>query len=595
MEVGIFWQSECEVGMAEQEAGKADSIITCRGTVVAAEGEQPIPGALVKIAVPGTDMRHVRKEPFLKLYQALTDPQGAFSIELPIGNSDDISIDAFFPGFRSAAGTFCSGGDWSLHKMKVSPGVNVDVTIRLPKALYVAGVVRDKAGQPIANVDVHAGLHGPDRSAWIASTLTDSQGRFEVFDFPEKGNFDEDGYLAFRSDMFAEQRIDNIYDVKPAKRSSLVITMDPGITLRGTIKDEHDKPAAGIAVELQSCAGYTLKRCTSDEAGSFVFYGLIRQCYTLYTAPDEMRRAEEGAVYPQKDMKISMKLRPIKIADDYVAYDLLGMKVADNTSGLKAQYDTCMDKCVVVVDPGTQAKRLGLGDLAKGNAFWIVGHQRPTNLREMISEILRINAKPVPAPGEFSQEGFCGRVRVVYHIRGATHTAGLKLTEADARQVRELGRELGMPDSELYEGVVTGDSQEELNDKKRADSWQKMSKLGKSLMELARKNKGRYPAAFEDVAAEIEDIEWCRTNVTYIGKGKRLSDKRSTVIALDKGLAAVMNGTVALFNDGGYVDYLHQRRLAEFGITIDSGKLVLSPPPRESVWTRLKGLMGLRR
>jgi hypothetical protein len=117
---------------------------------------------------------------------------------------------------------------------------------------------------------------------------------------------------------------------------------------------------------------------------------------------------------------------------------------------LKKLYDLSDIAAVVILNPGVNHERLGIGKLEKGFSFWIIGDKKISNMKEMISEILRINALPKPPAGTRTQEGYHGFVRVVYLMRSGTNTQYLRLSDEDTKQLREVGKQLGIPQEKLY-------------------------------------------------------------------------------------------------------------------------------------------------
>ena len=79
---------------------------------------------------------------------------------------------------------------------------------------------------------------------------------------------------------------------------------------------------------------------------------------------------------------------------------MLGMKLADVTPELQAAYDLYHPQGAVVLDPGPNAPRLGLGELAEGCYFWLVGDDtQPATVREFVDAIL--NARNLAAKDVF--------------------------------------------------------------------------------------------------------------------------------------------------------------------------------------------------
>ncbi len=119
------------------------------GQVFADETGEPIKNALVRVAIPATDMRQVRVSTDRKIYETFTDSNGDFKLEFVPDNEEDVSVDVFAPGFRSAAGTFRSGpDDPKLRKLQLYGSfgrLRSNLSISLPNALYISGIIETVA------------------------------------------------------------------------------------------------------------------------------------------------------------------------------------------------------------------------------------------------------------------------------------------------------------------------------------------------------------------------------------------------------------------------------------------------------------------
>jgi hypothetical protein len=138
------------------------------------------------------------------------------------------------------------------------------------------------------------------------------------------------------------------------------------------------------------------------------------------------------------DVDVNLRLEPVVMKNPLSLVTLLGMKLADITPELKAAYDLD-DKAngVLIVNPGENIQRLGIGTPQEGEYFWVVGDKRITNLREMAEEMLRINELDPPTNG-WSQEGYRGSIRIVYSNRHRSSTQHLELTPGDAAELKKL-------------------------------------------------------------------------------------------------------------------------------------------------------------
>jgi hypothetical protein len=423
--------------------------VTVSGQVCAEDTGNPINGALVRIAVPATDMRFVRISTSHKIYQTNTNNEGNFSIVLPLNDTNDISVDVLAKGYRSAAGTYNSGGDFSLYKIAIKPDQQINLSIKLPKALYIAGTVIDNSGKAISGVRIQGRMMLKNGYADIGSTESDTTGRFEIFDFPPAKNPDETGVLQFWHPQFEDVHISDIYEKNQDDLTALKIIMPRGLKVTGILLDSSGKPAVNTRVEAMAC-GTVIKNYITDSNGQFELAGLKQGPIILHAIANNANQKAMKELMLLKEESVILKLEPIELEKNINTVTLLGMQLADETPALKKLYDLSDIAAVVILNPGVNHERLGIGKLEKGFSFWIIGDKKISNMKEMISEILRINALPKPPAGTRTQEGYHGFVRVVYLMRSGTNTQYLRLSDEDTKQLREVGKQLGIPQEKLY-------------------------------------------------------------------------------------------------------------------------------------------------
>ncbi|MEZ6037316.1 MAG: carboxypeptidase regulatory-like domain-containing protein [Planctomycetota bacterium] len=147
----------------------------------------------------------------------------------------------------------------------------------------IAGVVRDRAGLPIADVAVEAHL-GPMGLRSQSSSITDAAGRFEV-GMLKPGNWT----LQTKTSRFkpSMQRFELAAE---EQRSDVVIELDVGGTIAGRVIDDRGMPVAGCKVgarRKQSLNGMEIESFSGGEAattaadGTFVVAGLDGETATL--------------------------------------------------------------------------------------------------------------------------------------------------------------------------------------------------------------------------------------------------------------------------------------------------------------------------
>ena len=146
------------------------------------ESGNPLVGAVVRVAIPATDMRFVNSSSDHQLLETKTDAIGAYRLELPeVKQSTTVSVDAMIPGYRRLVGTLYGGGD--PRRVEVAPGAVTEASMTLIPALYFKGVVVDEQGQPIPAVEVSANANTDHSSAGVEQTASRPDGTFEIFNY----------------------------------------------------------------------------------------------------------------------------------------------------------------------------------------------------------------------------------------------------------------------------------------------------------------------------------------------------------------------------------------------------------------------------
>jgi hypothetical protein len=382
------------------------------------------------------DMRGVRDQRE-GLFDGRTDPQGRFHLQAPFHAK--IALNAFAPGYVEAAGPWMSlNSTLSEAPFPASPAQAF--VIKLRPALYVAGIVTDESGRPFPEVSVEATLHEKYSLSYLEFATTDAQGRFELLDFDrDRWNTNALGQLTFRHPEALTRELRDVYALSEPERTNLQIRLGSGHGIRGRVTSATGQPLANLAVEACPAEESAAERSSiTDDQGRFQLRGLPDGGVNLHahtTAFDA--QARKTIQLAGTDVELNLRLEPVVLNPPPQPVSLLGMKLADVTPEMQSVYDLDAATGVLILDPGDQSARLGLGTLSLGERFWIVGNREVKNLREMVAELLRINAL---AQDVDPNEGRHGSIRVVYcyRSRGGTMTQWLKLTEADVAELKRF-------------------------------------------------------------------------------------------------------------------------------------------------------------
>jgi 5-hydroxyisourate hydrolase-like protein (transthyretin family) len=395
----------------------------------------PISNALIRVSSPGIDMRSVR-ETREGVWDTRTDTRGRFAVQVPY--SPKISLNAYAAGYQEASGALMSG-DFRLYHIAFPSGKAADIVVELRPALYVTGIVTDLAGRPLAGVEVEATMREERSTGYLSFDTTGPDGRFEIFDFPVKPrDKSERGQLVFRAPDRLTQACSNVYVLSEMARTNLHVTMDFGYAVRG-VAAAAGKPLADLVVEAVPADGQAAWRTTwTDAQGKFVVRGLPDGKVTLRThSPSFDQQGRTTIRLSGGDAVADLQVEPVVLRNPPKPVGLFGMKLADMTPELQALYDLDLPTGVVVLDPGVDPLRLGIGKLSQGDRFWIVGEKPIRNLREMVDELLWIDAT---APPDRTDEKSRAMIRIVYAYRDGrgTNTQYLSLTKADVAELQKL-------------------------------------------------------------------------------------------------------------------------------------------------------------
>jgi hypothetical protein len=424
------------------------------GAVLAEDSGKPIEHALVRASSPPIDMRLLEgRRP--DLYDAMTDANGHFTIKIPFTENmsknevnPHISLNAFAPGYGEAAGSWVNP-NYALYDAPISIYRTNEFIIKLRPAFYVAGRVVDESGQPFPGAFVAAMVHDESSTICVAA-YTEDNGRFQIFDFPLEpltpldGKSARRGQLSFFSSIKLTRVITNVYAMNEAERTNLQVILRSGHEVKGVItsagsRDNQPPPPAHAMIEVVPADKNAAQRRTVSNAdGRFEVRGLPDGELSIRAHTSGFEQGARRTVQLEgRDAEINLRLEPVVFKHPPKPVRLWGMELASVTPELQTVYDLDLPSGVLVLDPGTNSLRLGIGALSQGECFWIVGRKQINNLPDMVAELLRIEA--IAPPGD-PNEGCHGRIRVVYSYRNAagTMTQTLKLTDEEIAELKNI-------------------------------------------------------------------------------------------------------------------------------------------------------------
>ena len=283
-------------------------------------------------------------------------------------------------------------------------------------------------------------MQGEDGFGYVAASRTDTNGRFEIFDFPLQPWSNERGQLTFEHQAMLRSAIHDIYGLPIAERKKLRVTLRRGHEVKGRVTSAEGRPVPGALVEaLPSDPHAQYKQERTDAEGRFVIRGLPEGEVVIRTHALALKQKAHLVVrLAERGAEANLRLEPVVLKASPQPVRLFGMKLTDLTPELQAAHDLSDAKGVLIVSPGENHARLGIGTLEEGEYFWMIGDKAIANLTEMVTELLRICRGETSLTGGGSAEGDQRNIRIVYSNQHRSNTQYLQLTGEDVTELKNL-------------------------------------------------------------------------------------------------------------------------------------------------------------
>ena len=417
-------------------AGDAATDTFLSGRVTNEAGE-PLDDALVRVAIPATDMRYVDSNSDHKRLETLSNANGEYRLELSrIAKPTTVSLDVMKPGYSRSVGTLMGSGD--VREVKIVPNSIAEASFTLKPSLYLKGVVVDENGKSIVAARVSSTALYAQALGYVEMTTSNVDGSFELFNYPAKpfGRGDDiaKGKVGFSHPDYIRNEIEDIYTLTQDQRESLRVVLSTGRIISGTVLDVAGNPVPKVMVKAIAAEGGHLKTTMTNRNGKFTLRALAESPTALRVHAFDLKQKIKLPVDLDSDKNnLEVHLQAISLSTEPVSVDVLGMQLTDMNPELQAVYDRYLDQGALILDPGKNFERLEIGHLAEGCNFWIVGEERVGSVREFVQQILTEAA---------SQETKECSVRVVYHYSyvwgDGSNTQYLKLTQDDLEQLRKV-------------------------------------------------------------------------------------------------------------------------------------------------------------
>ncbi|MBN2431036.1 MAG: carboxypeptidase regulatory-like domain-containing protein [Acidobacteria bacterium] len=233
--------------------------------------------------------------------------------------------------------------------LPVAPGEMLVRDVVLPGSGLVSGEVRDADGQIIFPASVYVLSR---RSRFISQT--NESGRFELRGMPP-GSY----HLSARADGYTASTISEITLADMEEKTGLLLTLDPGATIVGTVRDEARQPVAGIRISTpRDPERLGTQMGLSDEQGYFMIEGVPpgRTRLEIWTEGSQPRPGPEVDVSLHQENLVEIILTEGRQILGFVCMDK-GLAIPDDLQALARHMESRRSRTSpfnVAVDPEGQ-------------------------------------------------------------------------------------------------------------------------------------------------------------------------------------------------------------------------------------------------
>jgi len=273
-------------------------------------------------------------------------------------------------------------------------------------SLLLAGHVDDERGNPIAGVGVTATYRLTNGGfGYIADTKTDQAGDFKIeatragsgatlaytINFPIRLDFQHKNYLY--------GRLEDVRLFSDDERADLRITLRDGKSVRAKVVDSSGKPVAGARVQAIFGEEYDYRKSAlSGPTGDFNLRGLPSETADLQAITFDLNSpilsGHVSVDLLSNARPTTITVTPFELPQGAVVRELLGMKLVDVDKEIQSKLFLYWPFGVVVLDPGPNSVRLDIGNLQRGDVFWMAGNTRVHNTKEFAQVLLASRSDP---------------------------------------------------------------------------------------------------------------------------------------------------------------------------------------------------------
>lgn len=309
-----------------------------------------------------------------------------------------------------------------------------------------SGTVVNERGEPVKDAEVTVTHREVKGYGYIDDVKTDENGQFSIDRARAMSGAtpdmvkDEPIRVDVKHADYLPGRIGDLHQIDDDKLTTLKIELKDGRILKGRVVDAKGKGVAGAMVSAEFDDDWDARKAKiSGDDGSFELRGLKDDDATLTAiVTDAKRPAQSGKMTIDKDTptdNITLKAKPATLPPDTKVHDLFGMKLIDVNEQIQQMFLLPAANGVMILDPGDNSKRLGIGSLQRGDSFWIVGEEKIKNFDEFTKQLITELHHP---PGDANSY----TCRIVYRFTrpdfSGTNTQQIRLTQKDLESLQAL-------------------------------------------------------------------------------------------------------------------------------------------------------------
>jgi hypothetical protein len=308
-----------------------------------------------------------------------------------------------------------------------------------------AGQVVDPKGNPIAGAKVTATYRIKKGFGYIDDVTTDADGKFVMNRATAISGADPASVagdpiqIEVTHNDFLRGVLSDLGQMTDEGRANLTIKLDEGKMVAGMLVDPAGKPVEGVLVQAKFAQDYRFRKAVlTDAQGRFALKGLpdIHASVSAVVTDTSAPLLSAGVTLEPTEFAnpLTLKLQEIKLPQDKLVHELFGMKLVDVDDHVHDAFHLDYSRGVLVLDPGSEYQRFNIGELKRGDCFWMAGAQKVKDFDEFCRTIVSAS-QPQPNSALSGCRVVYGFDRVDF---SGTNTQYMQLTSEDLAKLQTL-------------------------------------------------------------------------------------------------------------------------------------------------------------